>query len=218
MNALTRRSVIFAILAASVCGANAAMAGSVSPAGQSLARFYDSLNVENHWIAGTHVDWATGDPDGASEMLPGRHTHCSAFVASAAQKLGVYILRPPEHGQVLLANAQNEWLAGAGAASGWRPIQDAVAAQTAANRGLLVVASYHNHRDNKPGHIAIVRPSSKPDEAVQSEGPDVIQAGSQNHTRISLVEGFAGHPHAWEDQEVQYYFHSVDSRKIATGM
>jgi hypothetical protein len=110
---------------------------------------------------------------------------------------------------VLLANAQNEWLASAGSASGWRPLQAAAAAQAAANRGFLVVASYHNHRDNKPGHIAIIRPSAKPESAIDSEGPEIIQAGSQNYTKISLVDGFAGHPHAWADQEVQYYMHSV---------
>jgi hypothetical protein len=218
MNAMNRRNAIFALLAACVCASDLAMADGVSPAAQSLARFYDSLNVEQHWIAGTHVDWTTGDPDGASETLPGRHTHCSAFVAAAAKKLGVYILRPPEHGQVLLANAQNEWLAGAGPTSGWRPIPDAVAAQAAANRGLLVVASYHNHRDNKPGHIAIVRPSAKSDEAVRREGPDVIQAATQNASKISLAEGFAGHPHAWEDHEVQYYAHAIGNGKAMTGM
>jgi hypothetical protein len=202
-----RRCVLAASLLLTL-GAGA-LAGDVTPAAAKLAQFYDDLHVEDHWIAGTHVDWQSGDPDGSPETLPGRHTHCSAFVASAAKKLGVYILRPPEHGQALLANAQNEWLASAGAGSGWRPLQDAAAAQAAANRGLLVVASYHNHRDDKPGHIAIVRPSDKPESAVESEGPDVIQAGSHNYSRIRLVDGFAGHPHAWADQEVQYYAHSV---------
>jgi hypothetical protein len=206
---LLRRCALAASLLLTLGGAQAALANDIAPAGTKLAQFYDGLHVESHWIAGTHVDWESGDPDGASERLPGRHTHCSAFVASAAKKLGVYILRPPEHGQVLLANAQNEWLASAGSSSGWRPLQDAAAAQDAANRGFLVVASYHSHYDNKPGHIAIVRPSGKPESAIDSEGPDVIQAGSRNFTKTSLVDGFAGHPHAWADQEVQYYAHSV---------
>jgi hypothetical protein len=34
-------------------------------------------------------------------------------------------------------------------------------AQTAANRGQLVVVAYRNHHDDKPGHIAIVRPSER---------------------------------------------------------
>jgi hypothetical protein len=214
MKAFTRRRLLALLLAAALGGGHAALAADITPAGQRLAKFYDSLNVEAHWIAGTHVDWQTGDPDGSPERLPGRHTHCSAFVASAAQKLGVYILRPPEHGQVLLANAQNEWLAGAGSGAGWRPLRDAAEAQAAANRGLLVVASYHNHRDDKPGHIAIVRPSGKSDQAIMSEGPDVIQAGTQNSSRISLAEGFSGHRRAWEDQEVHYYAHAVSAKAL----
>jgi hypothetical protein len=59
-------------------------------------------------------------------------------------------LRPPEHGQKLLANAQSEWLAEEGAARGWVRLADADQAQAAANRGLLVVASYHNHHDDRP--------------------------------------------------------------------
>ena len=88
--------------------------------------------MEHHWIAGEHVDWQTGLPDGKAERLPGKHTHCSAFVASAAEALDVYILRPPEHGQVLLANAQNEWVASPMAtAAGWRRLNDAQEAQAA---------------------------------------------------------------------------------------
>ena len=85
MKAFTRRCFIAISLAAAVCGADAAIAADISPSAQRLAKFYDSLNVEAHWIAGVHVDWQTGDPDGSPETLPGRHTHCSAFVASAAK-------------------------------------------------------------------------------------------------------------------------------------
>ena len=101
----------------------------VTPKGQWLAHQLDQMGVETKWIAGTHVNWETGLPDDETETLPGRHTHCSAFVASAAKKLGVYILRPPEHGQVLLANAQNEWLASAGASQGWRSVNGPLEAQ-----------------------------------------------------------------------------------------
>jgi hypothetical protein len=143
------------------------------------------------------------------ETSPGKHTHCSAFVAAAAKKLGVYILRPPEHGQKLLANAQNEWLSGDGAAQGWRRLADAREAQAAANRGLLVVASYHNRHDDKPGHIAIIRAGNKTPQQIAAEGPDVIQAGSVNATSISIKAGFAGHPAAWRDNRIEYYAHEV---------
>ena len=167
------------------------------------------MGVETKWIAGAHIYWESGLPTGVPETSPGKHTHCSAFVASAAKKLGVYILRPPEHGQQLLANAQNEWLPADGAKQGWRKLADAREAQAAANRGLLVVASYHNHHDDKPGHIAIVRPGNKTPEQIAAEGPDVIQAGSVNKTSISIKGGFAGHPAAWRDNEIAYYAHEV---------
>jgi hypothetical protein len=181
----------------------------VSPKGEKLAQGLDAMGVESKWIAGTHIDWETGLPDGSPERMPGKHTHCSAFVAAFAKTLGVYILRPPEHGQVLLANAQNEWLADAGAAQGWRPVATALEAQTLANSGALVVASYHNRRDNKPGHIAIVRPAATTAEAIAAVGPIVIQAGSVNSASISAKDGFAGHIHAWRDNEIDYYAHDI---------
>ncbi len=208
---ITRRGFIAGLsIAAFLAGVPArAQDLSVSPQGQALVRVLDGMGVESKWIAGAHVDWQTGLPDGAPERMPGRHTHCSAFVASAAQQLGVYILRPPEHGQVLLANAQNEWLAEEGRSAGWRQLRGPVEAQEAANRGWLVVASYHNHRDDKPGHIAIVRPAAKRVADVAESGPDVTQAGTVNSTSINIRDGFAGHVSAWRDGEIDYYAHPV---------
>jgi hypothetical protein len=181
----------------------------VTAKGQWLAGQLDQMGVETKWIAGAHIDWDTGLPDGRPEISSGRHTHCSAFVAAAAKRLGVYILRPPEHGQVLLANAQNEWLAEEGRSGGWRSVDGPEQAQNLANHGALVIASYHNHRDDKPGHIAIVRPSAKSDEQIAAEGPDVIQAGTVNSASISIRVGFAGHAHAWNDNEIDYFAHDL---------
>ena len=211
MNRIFQFTAAFLVLAAFLAPAHAEL-GSVSAAGQRLTRQLDGMGVETKWIAGAHVDWETGLPDGRPETAPGRHTHCSAFVAAVAKKLGVYILRPPEHGQILLANAQNEWLAEDGAQQGWRHIDGPAAAQDLANRGMLVVASYHNHRDDKPGHIAIVRPSVKTAQEIEADGPTVIQAGTTNSAEISLRLGFAGHPHAWTDHEVDYYAHAISAR------
>ncbi len=205
----------FRVLAAAVLLAATlpVSAKEVSPAGERLAQFYDGLHVETLWPAGVHVDWETGVPDGRPEHLPGRHTHCSAFVAAAAERLGVYILRPPEHGQVLLANAQYDWLGGqAGIAAGWVAIADAQEAQRSADKGWLVVASYRSHRPDTPGHIALVRPGRKPADMLAIEGPDVIQAGNINYTRASLALGFAGHPHAWGDHEVRFFAHDVPAQ------
>ncbi len=171
----------------------------------------DALDVEHRWPAGVHVHWESGEPDGKPESGIGKHTHCSAFVAAAAKRLGIYILRPPEHKQILLANAQFDWLESEGAAHGWRLLRDAGAAQSAANRGEFVVATYKNHRDDKPGHIAIVRPGTKSPAVLASEGPDITQAGGRNYRTTTLAQGFAGHPAAWRDHEVRFYAHGSGS-------
>jgi hypothetical protein len=211
MNLSIRMATAAALLIATLAftGGGRAAADAVTPQAQRIVSALDGMGVETKWIAGAHIYWESGLPTGVPETSPGKHTHCSAFVASAAKKLGVYILRPPEHGQQLLANAQNEWLPADGAKQGWRKLADAREAQAAANRGLLVVASYHNHHDDKPGHIAIVRPGNKTPEQIAAEGPDIIQAGSVNKTSISIKGGFAGHPAAWRDNEIAYYAHEV---------
>ncbi len=206
---------ILALIAATLAAAAARSAEIALPARQA-AVIVDSMQVESRWPAGVHVNWETGIPDGRPEQGIGKHTHCSAFAAAAAKRLGVYLLRPPEHPQMLLANAQVEWLRGAGAAQGWKPVRDAVEAQHAANQGLLVVAAYRNHHDDKPGHIAIVRPSEKSDAAVESEGPQITQAGGTNYRSTTLSQGFAGHPAAWKGREVEFFAHAIDATALAS--
>ncbi len=197
------------LLTAAASQASKAEGNVISPKGEALAVILDGTSVESKWPAGVHINWQTGIPDGKPVSEHGRHTHCSAFVASTAKQLGVYILRPPEHGQELLANAQSEWLPEEGVREGWHRLKDGIEAQSAANRGELVVASYHNHKDNKPGHIAIVRPSAKDLHALAADGPDVIQAATVNKNRTTVREGFAGHPSAWRNSEIEYYAHDL---------
>ena len=205
----------FMALAASVAAvlvvsaAAAQPIGRVTPVAKSLIEQVDQLDVENHWPAGVHVEWRTGNPDGRPVSETGKHTHCSAFVAAAAEKVGVYILRPPEHSQILLANAQYAWLAGEGAGQGWVPVSNAIEAQKRANEGWLVLAAYQNHNSTKPGNIAIVRPSDRDEDLIRRDGPLVTQAGETNYRSTSLRQGFAGHPAAWERQEVVFYAHRV---------
>ena len=202
------RLLAFAIF--SVTFVHSVRATDVTPQASQIAAKIDALDVEGHWPAGLHVHWETGVPDGKPEVSVGKHTHCSAFVAAAAKSFGIYILRPPEHAQILLANAQYDWLANEGEKQGWRPIRTDAEAQTYANRGFLVVATYKNHHDDKPGHIAIVRPSNKSEAAIRNEGPQVTQAGGTNYKSTSLRQGFAGHPAAWDQHEVRYYAHAVN--------
>jgi hypothetical protein len=195
--------------------ASAVAAAPISGDAGHLVAVLDSTNVEQLWPAGEHVNWETGVPDGKPERSEGKHTHCSAFVGSVAKRLGVYILRPPEHGQILLANAQYDWLAQQGAEHGWSALADGDQAQARANRGQLVVATYRNHRNDEPGHIAIVRPSEKSARVIAQEGPQIIQAGGTNYTSTSLKRGFAGHPAAWSHNEVRYYAHAIDWTHVA---
>jgi hypothetical protein len=210
MQVRARVSVCVGLLAM----ASLAAAGSTQPSADRLFAVIDSLQVETHWPAGEHVNWATGVPDGRSEHGGGKHTHCSAFVAAAAKRVGIYILRPPEHPQLLLANAQLDWLETQGAAHGWQAVNDAEEAQREANRGLFVVAAYRNHSDALPGHIAIVRPSEKSAADIETEGPQITQAGGMNYRSTTLAHGFAGHPAAWGRHEVRFYAHAVQEQAL----
>jgi hypothetical protein len=223
---LTRRQAGSLFLTAAIsplAGRPAAAArGEIPPAGQRLASLLDGMNVESLWIAGFPVDWRTGQATGPRKTTPGGHTHCSAFAAAVADRLGLYLLRPPEHGQDWLANAQEMWLNGRGAArampareAGWEKIgalADAGASEHAvsrANAGHLVVAVYFQPPDGgrqRPGHIAVVRPSEKAPGLVRAEGPDVTQAGGHNHRVASLREGFASHKAGWREGSIEYFF------------
>ncbi|MDG4562257.1 MAG: hypothetical protein P9E88_13280 [Candidatus Competibacter sp.] len=181
-----------------------------TPEAVRLTRVLDGAGVERLWPAGVHVDWETGVPDGKPVSDEGQHTHCSAFVAAVAKRLDIYILRPPEHGARLLANAQYDWLVSEGPRYGWWALADGHQAQVYANQGELVVAVYKNHHDDKPGHIALVRPSAKSAAEIDKEGPQITQAGSVNYPSTTLKRGFAGHPAAWTRREVRYFAHAID--------
>jgi hypothetical protein len=184
--------------------------GPITPEGDRLAATLDGMRVESLWLAQEHVNWETGEPDrGGEDEGPGHHTHCSAFAAAAAKRLGVYLLRPPAHGQKLLANAQIAWLGGATAQKlGWQRVSNMREAQRLANQGNLVLVAFQNPDKHLPGHIAIVRPSEKSFEALQRDGPQIIQAGIHNHASTVVRIGFLNHPGAWPDG-VRYYVHTL---------
>jgi hypothetical protein len=195
-------------LAAALLAPSVAQAGAVSAEGRRLAQALDAMHVEQLWLSGRYVDWKTGQPLDRPINDHKPHTHCSAFVAAACLKLGVYILRPPEHGAHMLANAQFDWLQHEGAEHGWRPVKNGWEAQQLANEGRLVVASHKEADGKRSGHIAIVRPSGQNAELVRPDGPSVIQAGKQNFRRASLRRGFSNHAEAMIGG-VRYFAHPV---------
>jgi len=195
------------------------MSGTISEGGERLRVFPDGTHVETRWIADYHVIWQTGQRNGPAEGDPAHHTHCSAYVAAVALYLDIYILRPPNHPQLRLANAQVDWLGGVGtesgptaSESGWTPLgasgDDGVldTAITAANAGKLVIAGYFQPpTEQQPdgtqtqgaGHICVVRPQvSFPSD----EGPQVATAGVKNFKSASMKFAFGDHHHAWPNK------------------
>jgi len=184
--------------------------GPVSAQGRRLETVLDGMNVESLWLAHEHVNWETGEPDKDADYAgPGRSTHCSAFAAAVGKQLGIYMLRPPEHGQILLANAQAEWFRGLGGRqNGWRDVRTAQEAQSLANQGDLVVVVYESPDPHRPGHVAIVRPAHRLERLLEQNGPEITQAGQKNYLKTSTKVGFQAHPGAWPDG-VKYYAHTI---------
>ena len=230
---IIRRIAIFVVAMAvavsgfATCGAAHAdpCCGPITPAGERLARFLDGTGVEHLWMIGNYVNWETGEATGVGRKPTS--THCSAFVGAVAERLGVYVLRPPEHSQILLANAQLRWLRDEGAADGWRSLADPVAAQTAANRGELVVEAFENPDPMRPGHVAVVRPSEQSREALDRNGPRETQAGETNALDTSTRLGFRHHHGAWVPGAwvpgawvpgggggIRYYAHAIEWSKL----
>ncbi len=191
--------------------------GQVSPEGKALARFLDHTGVDHLWQAHWHVNWQTGEADRSNPGGREAATHCSAFVAAVAQRLGVYILRPPDHPQELLANAQLAWLRTDGPSRNWRPVSDMREAQDLANRGNLVVAAFEAPSPRRSGHIAILRPSAKDFVRLEDEGPQITQAGETNAVSTSVAEGFRHHRGAWihgGNGAIRFYAHEIERGRL----
>ncbi len=202
------------VLGALLGGQLSVAASEITPAGQQVAKVLDSMHVEQLWLAGRQVDWRTGEPNGKVYTNATLHTHCSAFAAAAAEKLGVYLLHPPAHSAVLLANAQQTWLCASGTNEGWQAVKTPVQAQELANEGQLVVVTCKNPDPKRPGHIAIVRPSTKSDAAILAEGPEIIQAGQHNHADTTTKDGFKNHPGAFAGSQLMYFSHAITISKV----
>lgn len=189
---------------------DASCCGPITAGGQKLLSVLDNSNVEHLWLNHQYVNWETGEPD---DSVPpgahGNHSHCSAYVAAISERLGVYILRPPEHSQILLANAQAEWLSNSpGRDAGWTQVNGALQAQKLANEGMLVIISYESPYSDKSGHIVIVRPSQISLDALNQSGPKITQAGDKNWLQANAADVFSAHPGAWPDG-VKYYSHAI---------
>lgn len=179
--------------------------GTITEGGQKLLKLLVSMDVEHLWLSHHAVHWRSGFP---KEVHGG--THCSAFAAAVADRLGVYILRPPEHSQEFLASAQGRWLAGSHARhDGWVRVESPREAQTLANHGYLVVLVHISPEAEVHGHIAVVRPADKTEQAIDTDGPETIQAGLRNFADGNAQRSFQLHPGVWPSQ-VGMYAHTTD--------
>jgi hypothetical protein len=186
--------------------------GPITPQGHRLEQFLDTSGVDHLWRSGWHVDWRTGATNRKEPGGPEAKTHCSAFAAAMAERLRIYVLRPPQHKQELLANAQMRWLREHGPEHGWQALASAAEAQTAANQGQLVLEAFENPNPHKAGHIAIVRPSEKTRAELDRDGPQETQAGEQNAISTTTAAGFQHHHGAWTpggNGALRYYVHAI---------
>ncbi|HCE43761.1 MAG TPA: hypothetical protein DET40_09450 [Lentisphaeria bacterium] len=207
----------------------------ITDKGQVLSKFLDGLQVDRKWLSsGQQIDWQTGElstkKDDPANMVPSTdpknkkpqpapavdkkiNTHCSSFVAAACARLGIYILCPPEHSTVLLSNAQYDWLLDKGPEKDWNQVLLPTEAQELANQGNLVVAVWRNPDFQKPGHIVIIRPCTKNESQIATEGPDIIQAGTRNYNSTTLKEGFKNHKGAFDSSEILFFSHEIPAKK-----
>jgi len=185
--------------------------GVVSAEGQKLDRIIDNMHVEQLWLPHVHIEWESGRQDRPDSYVgPDKATHCSSFTASLGKLLGVYLLRPPDHPQQLLASAQAEWFhSKQGVKTGWVPLKTQEEAQTLANQGELVMVVYESPDPHRPGHIAVVRPFPKTKEDLETNGVQTAQAGAKNFSSGVARVSFAKHEDAWPSG-VRYYAHTID--------
>jgi hypothetical protein len=198
------------LFALALAGAPPGDEATVSPAGQRWIQVLDRTDVAHHWLPGLHVDWRSEEPDGQVERHPDHATHCSGFVASLAEHLRIPLLRPPEHPDDQLANAQYDWLVTSGQANGWVPVATPLEAQQRANRGEWVLAVYRAQKEGHHGHIAVVRPGVRSAAEIDAGGPLITQAGHRNLPNATLAQGFDQHPQAWGSaRAVRFFAHPL---------
>jgi hypothetical protein len=190
--------------------------GPITPKAQRILAVLDASNVENLWLRASSIEWDTGEPK-ASKGWDNKETHCSAFAAAMGMRLGVYLLRPPYHPQMMLSSAQGAWLRSPDASNvGWWKVDGPAQAQALANSGRLVVIVYESPEVDKHGHIAIVRPNDKRTLAqIEESGTEITQAGGHNYLRTTEARGFHGHKGAWPNG-VEYFAHDLPDQAPAS--
>lgn len=185
----------------------------VTPAGHRIENVLDSSDVEHLWPKDQPIEWSTGraiGPVGSEIHEP--DTHCSAFTAAMAQRLGIYLPHPPAYSPLRLSEAQLAYMAsGAGRRDGWTKVATPEQAQSLANQGQLVLVGYKGNHDkyaHQAGHIAVVRPSVRSVMQIRDSGVQMTQAGESNRRITTAKFGFRHHEGVWPDH-LQYFAHQI---------
>lgn len=206
---MIKKILLIALLAQLSLFAHAQLVLKPDSSGLKLRDMYLAMQVEKLWLNGVHVDWLSGEPDQTDASVENT-THCSAFVPAACYEMGIYLLRPPEHAQELLANAQFRWLFSAEAKTlGWRIISGTnifEKAQRAANKGYMVLATYKNPNPERAGHIVCIMPATISLQGLASEGPRIIQSGRVNSSNMSFREAFKRVLNGWPGTNVLFFY------------
>jgi hypothetical protein len=149
----------------------------LSVGGERLRSFLRATNVQNLWLPYARVDWRTGVRSEATEGPPQPQTHCSAYVAAVAERLGVRMLNADTapNGAMNLSKSQARAIERSGE---WLRAHGAVDAQERANAGALVLGCFSPAKG--VGHIFVVTPRERVLEDVLAAGVALTQAGFVN--------------------------------------
>ncbi len=179
----------------------------VTHRGHALSQVLDAMNVERLWLPGRDVDWKTGAPREAAAAAGRPRTHSADFFVAACRRLGIDIPRPTVPSEANAANTLCDWLRAEGLTHGWKTVKGPVEAQEGANAGAVIIATFKSADPDRDGHVAIVRPSTKSEQSVREEGPQVTQAGPENFRSASLKTGLRQFAGAWP-AGVRYFAHN----------
>ena len=178
------------------------MVDKITSNGYARLGAYNATNI-HLWDSSKRVSFPNGVPSDDISLPLGDHS--GVFVASLLEKLGAYILRPPESTQSLLIEAQNKWLHEQ-SNIGYNYVYlgsnyiSSLSSQNLANQGYIVIASSQNH-------IAIVYPTNTTDESIQLNGAYVTGIGLQNTISTTCVNAFGS----------DFYNNDIDYFYITTG-
>jgi len=181
--------------------------GPIMAGAQRVLKVLDDSDVEHLWLKDHTIQWDTGASLGP--IIHDSDTHCSAYTAAMAYRVGVYMPRPPQYRQNRLVDAQLDYFnSSTGRHDGWHKVDTPEQAQALANMGKLVIVGFHgtiNQYDHIIGHTAVVRPSNRTEDQIQQSGPQISQAGWRNHRSTTVGVGFKRHP----KDELQYFAHDI---------